>query len=417
MPDLKIEYLKRAQIKPYDRNARTHSDEQVGIIAESIKEFGFTNPLLIDEKRGMIAGHGRLMAAERLGIDPVPTITIRGLSAAQRRALVIADNQTALRSGWDENLLRAEIEALALEGFALPTLGFDAEALTAILTGKTTDGLTDPDDAPEPPVEPVSRLGDVWLLGDHRLICGDATDKATVEKLLGADRPSLLLTDPPYGIGYEYDQHKDAKGENARLVERAFAHAPAAKVWTPGLMNLARDLQRFGTAKVLAWHKGFAAAGNGLGGASTWEPILVIAPPRRNLDDDHLRFSTDREKIDGTDLRHLHTCPKPVALFAHLAEAFLPRGGIADEPFSGSGTTIIAAEMTGRRCLAIELSPAYVDVCVQRWASFTGKVAHLDATGSTFAETAAQRAQKPASAPKAKAWRKGPAQKKTAVAA
>lgn len=171
-----------------------------------------------------------------------------------------------------------------------------------------------------------------------------------------------------------------------------FALAPPAKVWSPGGNNLARDIVRFGKAKVLYWHKRFAAAGNGLGGASTVEPVLVVGPPKhRALANDYLDFKTDRVEVAGKSLRELHPCPKPAALYAHLAEAFCAKGGAIYEPFSGSGTTLIAAEMTGRRCFAIELSPAYVDVAVLRWEAFTDRTATLEATGQTFREVADER--------------------------
>lgn len=380
---------------PFARNSRTHSDGQIAQIAASIREFGWTNPLLIDEEGGVIAGHGRLLAARKLGEVEVPCIALVGLTAAQKRALVIADNKLALNAGWDAELLSSEIAGLGEDGFDLSLLGFSEDELAGLLVEKT-EGLTDPDEIPEPPANPVSVLGDVWVLGKHRIVCGDSTDADCVAKVGGSDCV-MLLSDPPYGIGYEYDEHKDDDNEaNAQLVAEVFALAPEAKVWTPGLNNLARDIARFGRARVLVWFKKFAAAGNGLGGASTWEPILIVGrTPARKLNNDVLEVKTDRETVGGKSLRELHSCPKPVALYAKLLESLTKDGQDVYEPFSGSGTTIIAGEMTGRSIHAIELSPAYVDVAVIRWQEFTGKQA-VHADGRLFDDMRAERNAKEA---------------------
>ena len=187
---------------PYARNARTHSDTQVARIAASIREFGWTNPLLVDGERGIIAGHGRLLAARKLGLAEVPVIELAHLTEAQKRAYILADNRLALDAGWDEALLRIELADLAAEGFDLGLTGFDANELGRLLLD-ASDGLTDPDQVPELPTEAVSRPGDVWLLGRHRLVCGDATATATVERALAGVSPHLMVTDPPYGVAYD----------------------------------------------------------------------------------------------------------------------------------------------------------------------------------------------------------------------
>ena len=187
---------------PYARNARTHSDAQVAQIAASIREFGFTNPVLVDAEGGVIAGHGRLLAARKLGMAEVPTLELSHLSPAQRRAYVLADNRLALSAGWDEDLLRIELGGLQADGFDLALTGFDLDEITSFLA-EPTAGLTDPDDVPAAPELPVSRTGDVWLLGRHRLLCGDSTDPATVERALAGVRPHLMVTDPPYGVDYD----------------------------------------------------------------------------------------------------------------------------------------------------------------------------------------------------------------------
>lgn len=393
-PALNVETRAVSALKPYANNARTHSEAQVAQIVASIGEWGWTQPILVDDKGEVIAGHGRLMAAQAMGIEEVPVAVARGWSKAQKRAYVLADNQLALNAGWDEGLLRVELEAIGGLDFDTSLLGFSDADLAGLLADKT-EGLTDPDDVPEAPAVPVTVPGDVWLCGSHRVMCGDSTDAETVDALGGAD---LTLTDPPYGIGYGYDAHDDSSNEaNAQLTERVFALAPSAKVWTPGLMNLARDIGRFGNAKVLVWNKRFAAAGSGLGGASTWEPILVVGNmPRKQLANDVIEVMTDRETVDGSDLRSLHSCPKPAKLFATLIDAFATPGMTVYDPFLGSGTTMIAAEMTGRHCYGIELSPAYCDVIVKRWQEFTGREATLDGDGRTFAEIAAERTKEAA---------------------
>ena len=396
--DWPADHVERRAIEaliPYVNNARTHSDAQVAQIAASMKEWGWTNPILVDETGLIIAGHGRVMAARKLGLTEAPVMVAKGWTEAQKKAYVLADNQLAANAGWNAELLSTELKGLDASGFDLTLLGFGD--LGALLADKT-EGLTDPDEAPPLPETPITLAGDVWLLGSHRIICGDSTDAETVKALMNGKSAELCLTDPPYGIGYGYNEHDDSDNDaNADLVAKVFALAPPAKVWSPGGNNLARDIVRFGKAKVLYWHKRFAAAGNGLGGASTVEPVLVVGPPKhRALANDYLDFKTDRVEVAGKSLRELHPCPKPAALYAHLAEAFCAKGGAIYEPFSGSGTTLIAAEMTGRRCFAIELSPAYVDVAVRRWEAFTDRAAVLESTGQSFAKVRLERGRQAA---------------------
>ncbi len=380
-----------ADLIPYARNSRTHSDAQVAKIAASIREFGFLNPVIVDGQNGIVAGHGRVLAAQKLGLDTLPVIEAAHLTEAQKRAYVIADNRLALDAGWDNDMLKVELSDLQADGFNLELTGFSLDEIAAFLVDPT-EGLTDPDAVPEVPVDPVSVLGDVWLLGRHRIVCGDCTDPIAVDAV-AAKEAVLILTDPPYGIGYDYAEHDDSNNEaNAALVSEAFALGPNVMVWTPGLPNLARDIARFGKTRTLVWFKKFAAAGNGLGGASTWEPILVSGfTPAKRLKNDVLEIMTDRESVGGVSLRKLHTCPKPVALYAALLEAFTDLGQAIYEPFSGSGTTLIACEKTGRNCRAVEVTPAYVDVAVARWQEFTGQTATLEGDGRTFDELKAER--------------------------
>jgi DNA modification methylase len=362
---------------PYAKNSRTHSPEQVAQIAASIKEFGFRNPILVDGL-GIIAGHGRLMAAQKLNLAKVPTIDCSDMTESQKKAYIIADNKLALNAGWDMDFLKLELQELEDADFDLTLTGFDDKELDQLLAPEIEEGLTDEDAVPEVPEEPKTKLGDIYILGNHRLMCGDSTSIDAIDKLMDGNKANMVFTDPPYGIGYEYDEHQDNDNEaNAQLVWDVFALHDCGKVWTPGLMNLARDIDRFGKTKVAVWHKKFAMAGNGIGGASTWEPILILNPSEKSLNNDVIVLKTDKEFVGGQNLRELHSCPKPVGLYEELISSLSKPKDIIFEPFCGSGTTLIASEKTGRKCYGMEMSPKYCDVIVKRWEEFTGKKAIL----------------------------------------
>lgn len=393
-PDLVVEYRDPTALKPYDRNARKHPPGQIAKLRASIREFGFRNPVLLrDDDKTIGAGHGRVEAAIEEGLERIPTITLHGLTDEQWRAFVIADNRIALDAEWNLDVLKAEVLDLRELGVDLNMTGLDIAEVSNLFATSKAKG--DPNAVPPVPPVATSRLGDVWLLGEHRLLCGDSTSADAVARLMDGEVAELCLTDPPYGIGYGYKDHDDSdNAANAALVEKVFRHAPAAKVWSPGSNNLARDISRFGKAKTIYWHKGFAAAGNGLGGAATIEPFLVVGPPKhKKLPNDYLDFKTDRVEVAGKSLREHHPCPKPAALYAHLAEAFCRKGGLIYEPFSGSGTTLVACSMAGRTCRALEIDPAYVDVAVMRWQEFTGETARLQETGRSFDEVVAERGE------------------------
>jgi DNA modification methylase len=315
----------------------------------------------------------------------VPVVLCDDLSEAEIKALRISINRMAELAEWDEELLMAELEGLAAEGITMDDVGFDLDALEAL--GASAEPEGNPEADAEPQIDKAEELrakwgvepGQLWELGDHRLLCGDSTKKEDVERVMGGEKASALLSDPPYGIGYEYREHDDSSNEaNAELVEKAFSGGPGCKIWTPGLPNLARDIVRFGKAKVIVWFKKFAAAGNGIGGASVWEPVLIVGkPPAQNLKSDVIECMTDRAEVASTSLRELHSCPKPVSLYAQLLNSLTSARQIIYEPFSGSGTTIIACEQLGRKCRAIEISPGYVAVALQRWADATGKSPRL----------------------------------------
>jgi DNA modification methylase len=404
------------ELIPYARNARTHTDAQVAQIAASIREFGFTNPILVDGDRGVIAGHGRLLAARKLGMTEVPIIELSHLTPAQKRAYVLADNRLALSAGWDQDLLRIEFSALQSDGFDLNLTGFDLDEIGAILID-ASDGLTDPDEVPDVPENPVSRAGDLWLLGRHRVICGDSTNAETVMRVLAGVRPHLMVTDPPYGVNYDPNWRNKAyrtaaDGPDDRKLggkalgsvlnddrsdwREAWAHFPGdvAYVWHASLhaRSVVDSLEAVGfelRAQII-WDKQRPIIGRA---HYHWqhEPCWYAV---RNGATGH--WNGDRKQTTIWQIEHRksdtgHGTQKPVECMRRPIENNSSPGQVIYEPFSGSGTTIIAAEMTGRACLAIELSPAYVDVAVQRWQDFTGKVALLDETGRTFGDIADER--------------------------
>ena len=403
-----------ASLVPYARNARTHSPEQVAQIAGSIREFGFTNPVLIDETGGIIAGHGRVLAAQKLGLDAVPCIVLAHLTKTQRRAYALADNKIALNSGWDDELLRLEIADLKLDGFDLDLTGFNELELGALLA-ETTEGETDPDDIPDPLPASVTRPGDVGLLGRHRLMCGDSTDADTVAAALNGVAPHLMVTDPPYGVEYDADWRNHAfRADGSPIIGRAIgkvmnddrADWRAAWALFPGdvayVWHAARHTRTvvesleaagFTIRSQIIWAKCRLVIGRG---DYHWqhEPCFYAV---RDGKTGHWQGARDQTTLwsitlgGDEDAATVHSTQKPVECMRRPIVNNSEPGDTIYEPFSGSGTTIIAAEMTGRVCLAIELSPQYVDVAVCRWEQFTGIAATLEATGKTFAEHEAER--------------------------
>lgn len=443
-----VEEVALGQLRPYERNARTHSPAQVEQVAASVRAFGWTNPLLIDEAGLIIAGHGRLAAAKLLGLASVPCIRLLGLSDTQKRALAIADNKLALNAGWDDALLAAELQSLGdLQGL----VGFSDDELVRLFKGHA--GLTDPDEAPEAPADPVSTRGDVWLLGAHRLICGDSTDKTTVARLMTGARADLLFTSPPYLQQRDYDGAKGMPSDWNALMQGVFSTAPVGSggqvlvnlgmihrgnEWLPywdGWVEWMRNVgwRRFG---LYVWDQGFGLPGDWNGRlAPSFELIFhfnrealrankIQDKKPENIGGQKACKSTMRSK-DGTlkDFSSPEACGQsgkipdsvirvtrqkgkigggldhpavfPVALVEEVMGAYSTKGGKVFEPFCGSGTQIIAAENLGRLCYAIEINPAYVDVAVTRWQNFTGNQA-TDEAGAPFDEVAAQRRAKAA---------------------
>jgi hypothetical protein len=398
-----------ASLIPFARNSRTHSDGQVAQIAASIREFGWTNPILVDEKSSIIAGHGRLAAARKLGMTEVPVLVIDHLTDAQKRALVIADNKLALNAGWDAALLSSEIAGLTEDGFDTSLLGFSDDELANLLADKT-EGLTDPDDVPEPPADPVTVLGDVWVLGKHRIVCGDSTDADVVAKCLNGVTPHLMVTDPPYGVEYDADwrnkaMRSDGSAIGARAIGKvenddkadwseAWALFPGdvAYVWHAGNMahTVAESLIGSGLhirAQII-WNKSSLVIGRG-DYHPKHEPCWYAV--RKGKVGHYVggRKQTTVWDIDKPQKSETgHSTQKPVECMKRPIENNSSAGQAVYEPFSGSGTTIMAGEMTGRSIHAIELNPAYVDVAVKRWQDFSGLDAVHAETGKTFTETA-----------------------------
>ena len=396
-----------AALVPYARNARTHSDAQVAQLAASIREFGFTNPILVDGERGIIAGHGRLLAARKLGLAEVPVIELSHLTPAQRRAYVLADNKLALNAGWDDDLLRLELADLRSEGFDLGLTGFGLDEIGELLADNGA-GLTDPDQVPEVPAEPVSRAGDVWLLGRHRLACGDSTDAATVERLLAGVKPHLMVTDPPYGVEYDPAWRNAAlAGSNTARTGKvlndhradwreAWALFPGdvAYVWHGALhaTTVAESLTAcgFDIRAQIVWAKDRLVLGRG---HYHWqhETCWYAVRGTGHWMGDRKQTTLWQIASTGQDAETVHGTQKPVECMRRPIENNSSPGQAVYEPFSGSGTTLIAAEMSGRACYAMELSPAYVDVAVLRWEAFTGQEAVLSFRGQTFATIKAER--------------------------
>ena len=417
---LAVEYRPLYSLVPYARNARTHSEAQVAEIAGSIREFGFTNPVLIAEDGTLIAGHGRVLAARLLGMDAVPTITLTGLSDSQRRALVLADNRIALNAGWDEALLALELTDLKEAGFDLGILGFEDGELDRLLAGTEgeEEGSTPPVVIPEPPRNPASRTGDLWILGDHRLLCGDSTSVDDVRRLMNGERAVLFATDPPYLVDYNGSNHPtrnkdwsasygttwDDSSQGAELYENFIAAAMSEAITEDAAWYCWHASRRQAMLEE-CWEKAGAFVHQQIiwvkdRGVLTrshylWkhEPCLMgwRRPNRPPKVADETLPSTWEMPGFTKDERPDHPTPKPLDAFGIPMRQHVPRGGLCYEPFCGSGSQIMAGEANGRRVFAMEISPAYVDVAVERWQAETGQDAILDGDGRPFAEVRAER--------------------------
>jgi DNA modification methylase len=396
MNDLHIEMRPVESLIPYIRNARTHSEDQVAQIAASIAEFGWTNPILTDGANGVIAGHGRLLAARKLGLDQVPVIELSHLSPLQKRAYILADNRIAENAGWDEELLKVELAELKLGDFDLALTGFDGDELDRLLDGESgSDGLTDEDAVPETPELPISKPGDVWVLGEHRLLCGDATDPASYQALLADELADMVFTDPPYNVDYANSAKDKQRGKHRPILNdklgdgfRAFllsALTPMLSV-TKGALYIAMSSSELDTLQ-----SAFRSAGG------KWSTFIIWAKNTFTLG--RADYQRQYEPMlygwkDGNDRywcgardqgdvwfvkkpvkNDLHPTMKPVELVERAVRNSSKSRDIVLDPFGGSGTTLIACEKSGRRARLMELDPKYADVIVRRWEDFTGKKA------------------------------------------
>ncbi|MBV6413524.1 MAG: DNA methylase N-4 [Xanthomonadales bacterium PRO6] len=386
---------------PYARNARTHSDAQVAQIAASIAEFGFTNPILAGSDGVIVAGHGRLAAAQKLGLASVPVVVLDHLTATQRRALVIADNRIAENSEWDEAMLRVELADLQDEGFDLDLTGFDADALAELMAGEEpiNEGQTDEDAVPDVGETPVSRPGDVWQLGPHRLLCGDATVAASYDALLEGEAVDMVFTDPPYNVNYANSAKDKLRGKdrailNDNLGDGFYDFLLAAL--TPILAHCRGGIYvAMSSSELDVLQAAFRAAGGKWSTFIIWakhtftlgradyqrqyEPILYGWPEgaQRHWCGD--RDQSDVWQIKKPQKNDLHPTMKPVELVERALRNSSRPGDIVLDPFGGSGTTLIAAEKSGRVARLMELDPKYADVIVRRWEDFTGKEAIREA--------------------------------------
>jgi DNA modification methylase len=409
---LSYRLISTADLIPYARNSRTHSDAQIAKIASSIREFGFINPVVTDGKNGIVAGHGRVMAANKLGLKEIPCVEASHLTEAQKRAYVIADNRMALDAGWDADMLKVELGELQSLNFDLALTGFEVGEIDAFLADKT-EGLTDPDAVPETPERAVTVLGDTWLLGKHRLRCGDSTSADDVAALLNGVSPHLMVTDPPYGVEYDATWRKDAmpdtnpgkrggmhgKVQNDDKADwrEAWALFPGdvAYVWHAGNMAhvVAESLMACGLnirAQII-WAKHQFVIGRGHyhpHHEPCWYAVRKSATGHWNGDrKQSTLWQIPKPKENSTG----HSTQKPAECMKRPIENNSSPGQAVYEPFSGSGTTIIAGEMTGRAIYAMELNPPYVDVAIKRWQDFTGQKAILESTGRTFEDMASDR--------------------------
>lgn len=403
--DLQIEQWPIERLIPYVRNARTHSDEQIAQVAASIVEFGWTNPILVGADGVIFAGHARLLAARKLKMLVVPVIVLGHLSETQRRALVLADNQIALNAGWNDDMLRVELESLKGDAFNLDLVGFTDEELAVILAEPdgANEGLTDPDAVPETEIDAVTVPGDVWILGEHRLLCGDATVMTDVEKVLDGGLADMVFCDPPYNVNYGADKRPGAKRTIAndnlggdfeqflrdacvnmltvakgaiyvcmssseihtlqRVFREAGGHWSTFVVWAKNTFTLGRsDYQRQYEPILYGWKEG---TDHFWCGARDQGDVWFIKKPHTN---------------------DLHPTMKPVELVERAIRNSSKGRDTVLDPFGGSGTTLIACERSGRQARLVELEPTYCDVIIRRFQEFSGKAATLESSGRTFDE-------------------------------
>ena len=409
MSELRITSRRVDDLIPYARNARTHSADQVAQLAASIREFGWTNPVLVDGENGIIAGHGRVLAARKLSLDEVPVIELAHMSETQKRAYIIADNKLAEQAGWDAELLALELGELQAEGFDIDLLGFDETELGDLLELEPKAGLTDDDAAPEVQADPVSQQGDVWRLGDHRVMCGDSLSLDEVSQLMDGHKADLIVTDPPYNVAYEGGTADKLTIKNDSMSGEAF-YRFLLNAYT-AMFASAKD-----GAGIYVFHadsegtnfrKALTDAGFKLAQCCVWvkqslvlgrqdyhwqhEPVLYGWKPTGA----HRWYSDRRQStvwnFDRPSRNDVHPTMKPVSLVEYPITNSSRGGDVVLDLFGGSGSTLIACEKTGRHARLMELDPRYCDVIIRRWQDFTGQRAKLGDSDMTFADIEATR--------------------------
>jgi DNA modification methylase len=427
---MEITQRKTADLIPYVNNARTHSEQQVLQIAASIKEFGFNSPVLVDGENGIIAGHGRVLAAKKLNLDEVPTIELKHLTKTQKKAYILADNRLALNSGWDNDLLALELQKLEEEGFNLELLGFDNTELSLIGNQEEVqDGLTDEDEIPETPIEPITKLHDVWLLGNHKLMCGDSTNIDDVDVLMGGGKADMVWTDPPYNVAIEgiagkilnddmsdesfkqflfdvyacyfivikdggviYVAHADSERVNfTKCFKDAGFKLSQVLIWVKQSGTLSRQDFNWQHEPILyGWKEG---AAHYFCGDFTRTSVIDDDIDIKKMNKAELQelVNSYRTEQKNTALREnrpsrseLHPTMKPVNLVQRMIEWSSKPKEVVLDLFGGSGTTLMACQNSNRHARLMELDPKYCDVIIKRWQDFTGKQAILESTGETY---------------------------------
>jgi DNA modification methylase len=399
--DQAVEYRPLDSLIGYARNARTHSDEQIAEIASSIREFGWTNPILVDGDNGVIAGHGRILAARKLGLDKVPVIELAHLTSTQKRAYILADNKLALNAGWDSELLALELKDLQEAGYDLGLTGFHADELTSLIDDEAA-GLTDEDAVPEAPAEPVTKPGDVYVLGNHRLLCGDSTVLANVEKVLDGALADMVFTDPPYNVNYANTAKDKMRGKNRAILNDNLGDGFEQFLYDVCVNMLAvckgAIYVCMSSSELHTLQKAFVEAGGKWSTFVIWAKntfTLGRADYQRQYEPilygwkqgiDHFwcgaRNQGDVWFVNKPRVNDLHPTMKPVELVERAVQNSSKSRDIVLDCFGGSGTTMIACEKSGRQARLIELDPKYCDVIVKRWEEFTGKTAVRNEAGS-----------------------------------
>ena len=400
-----MEYSQKAvkDLIPYVNNARTHSDEQVTQIASSIREFGFINPIIIDDKNNVIAGHGRLLASKKLGLKEVPTVLVDHLTDTQRKAYILADNQLALNAGWDDELLKLELAQLDDVGFDLELLGFDLKALEGLGVEELE---LEEQEVPEPAENPISKLGDVWILGNHRLMCGDSTSVDAVEKLMGGFLADLLHTDPPYNVNYDnQNRPKASKVALGKIKNDTMSHLDFYEFLKSSFSTAYLFLKKDSSAYI--WHasseqvnftSAFIDSGFNYTQQIIWKKPMLLGRGRYQWSHEPCLFGVkgspyftdDRTKTTVWDFggydksKNVHPTQKPTFIPEEAIENSSKQGSNVLDLFGGSGSTLIACEKLKRKGFIMELDPKYCDVIIKRWQNFTGKQAILESTGETY---------------------------------